>query len=155
MIALVLGMLIMAAVLALYLNISSANNELSKVNSQIENGRFAMQLLETDVVHAGFWGSYVPAFDDLTQETGPADVPTAVPDPCAAYGSWNAGYITNLLGIPVQAYDTAAVCGGVITSEQPNTDVLVVRHAETCLPGVGNCELYRRKQALFPAFAHR
>ena len=82
MIALALGMLIMAAALAVYININSANSELAKVNSQIESGRFAMQLLENDVVHAGFWGTYVPEFDDLTFTGTPGDAPTAVPDPC-------------------------------------------------------------------------
>ena len=143
MIALALGMLIMAAALAVYININSANSELAKVNSQIESGRFAIQLLENDVVHAGFWGTYVPEFDDLTFTGTPGDAPTAVPDPCLTYSTanWNTTYKNNLIGIPVQAYDSAAVgtCT-VVANKQANTDVLVVRHAETCLPGVGNCE---------------
>jgi type IV pilus assembly protein PilW len=151
MIALVLGMLIMAAALAVYININSANSELAKVNSQIESGRFATQLLENDVVHAGFWGTYVPEFDDLTFAGTPGDAPTAVPDPCLTYNTanWNTIYQNNLIGIPVQAYDAAAVCGGVITSKQANTDVLVVRHTETCLPGTVNCEAYNPGKLYF------
>jgi type IV pilus assembly protein PilW len=154
MIAITLGMLIVAAVLALYLNITRSNSELAKVNSQIESGRFAIQLLENDVVHAGFWGTSVPQFDDLTQPStpttpptptppAPADTPTAVPDPCLTYNAtnWNTTYKNNLIGIPVQAYDSATVgtCT-VVSSKAANTDVLLVRHAETCVPGVGNCE---------------
>ena len=49
---------------------------------------------------------------------------------------------TNLIGIPVQAYDDAAaadlaVCVATAssTTTRPDTDVLVVRHAEHCVPG--------------------
>jgi type IV pilus assembly protein PilW len=37
-------------------------------------------------------------------------------------------------------YDSDATCSGVILNKTANTDVLVVRHAENCLPGEGgNC----------------
>ena len=52
----------------------------------IENGRFAIKVLEDDLAHAGYWSGYVPAFDDQTSsDRGPdGDVPTTVPDPCLA-----------------------------------------------------------------------
>lgn len=147
MVAIALGMLIMSALIALFLNINRTNAEMAKTNSQIENGRFAMQLLQDDIVHGGFWGEYVPQFDDLTLTAVPADVPTAVPNPCLSYSTpWTAAHITNLIGIPVQAYgDTPPSGGGCVTNlatnKQANTDVLVVRHAETCVAGSGgNCE---------------
>lgn len=140
MVAITIGMLIVAALLALFLNITRNNSELAKTNAQIENGRFAMQLLENDVVHAGFWGAYVPQFDDLTFAAVPTDTPTDVPAPCLAYASWDAAHISNLIGIPVQAYDAAPAGCAVVSNKKADTDVLVVRHAETCLPGEGNCE---------------
>ncbi len=102
------------------------------------------------MVHAGFWGTFVPAFDDLTSTAGPADIvpatgvllvpgtPRAVPDPCLALAAWTANDRDNLIGIPVQAYNTAP--GACVTNKLANTDVLVVRHAETCVAGVGTCE---------------
>lgn len=142
MVAITIGLLIMAALIALYLNITRTNNEMAKSNSQIENGRFAMQILQSDIVHAGFWGEYGPQFDDLTTTTVPADAPTAVPDPCLLYNAanWNGAYKSNLLGISVQAYDAAPSGCTVVSNKKANTDVLVLRHAETCVPGVGNCE---------------
>jgi type IV pilus assembly protein PilW len=142
MVAITIGMLVVAALLALFLNITRNNSELAKANAQIENGRFAIQLLENDVVHAGFWGTHVPQYDNLTFDGVPNDQPTAVPDPCLAYNAtnWNAAYQRNLIGIPVQSDDSASICTGVITNKIANTDVLVVRHAETCLPGATNCE---------------
>ncbi len=56
MIATVLGMIMMMALTALFINIARTNSEMAKTNAQIENGRFAIQLLGSDIVHAGFWG---------------------------------------------------------------------------------------------------
>jgi type IV pilus assembly protein PilW len=143
MISIVIGLVILAALVALFLGTSRNNREMESASSVIENGRFAIQLLENDVIHAGYWGTFVPAFDDQTSGVAPADVPTAVPDPCLDYASWTAAHRSNLIGIPVQAYSTAAVCGGVITGLIANSDVLVVRHADTCVAGDltnPNCE---------------
>jgi Tfp pilus assembly protein PilV len=142
MIAITLGLLIVAALLALFLNITRTNNEMAKMNRQIENGRFAMQLLEQDVVHAGYWGGYVPQFDDLTIVDAPLDAPNALPDPCLAYttANWTSTHIANLVGIPVQGYEAAPAGCAVVSNKQANTDVLVVRYAQTCVAGVGSCE---------------
>jgi type IV pilus assembly protein PilW len=155
MIAITLGMLVVAALLALFLNITRTNSEMAKANRQIENGRFAIQLLQNNIVHAGFWGAYVPPFDNLTS-TATGEVPTAIPDPCVAVSGWNAAYVTNLLGIPVQGYGSTPPSGtGCVTNfatdRAANTDVLVVRHAETCLPGIGNCEPYDANEIYFQA----
>ena len=56
MISVVISLLILAGLSAMLVNVSSANSEMAKSNSQIENGRFAIQVLESDLVHAGFWG---------------------------------------------------------------------------------------------------
>lgn len=144
MVAMTLGMLVVAALLALYLNITRTNNEMAKANRQIENGRFAIQLLQNDVAHAGFWGEYIPPFDDLSA-SATGDVPTAIPDPCTKFSAWDVAYKTNLLGIPVQGYDAAPPAGdgcetNFATDRQADTDVLVVRHSQTCLPGEANCD---------------
>lgn len=147
MIAIAIGMAVVAALLALFLNVTRTNNEMAKMSRQIESGRFAIQLLQDDVMHAGFWGSYAPQFDDLTTVTAPLDAPTALPDPCLAYNAanWNGTYLSNLIGIPVQA--AVGTCGvaGVVANQQVNfgvlTDVLVVRRAMNCVAGAGgNCE---------------
>ena len=145
MIGIVLGLLIMVALSELFVNITRTNSEMAKTNAQIENGRFAIQLLGGDIAHGGFWGGYVPKFDDLTVPAtgydGTTMAPSAVPDPCLAYASWDAAYRNNLLAIPVQSYESApAACAAVVANQKAGTDVLVVRHIETCLPGVGDCE---------------
>lgn len=147
MISMVIGLLLVLAMVTLLINVSRNNSELSKTNRLIENGRFALQLLEADIAHAGFWGGYIPQFDSLTVSGIPPDYPSAVPDPCLAYTSWTAAIKTNLIGIPVQGYEipatvptpTLSVCASKITNPKANTDVLFVRHLEPCVPGATNC----------------
>lgn len=153
MVALVLSMLVILALTALFMNVNRTNTELAKTSSQIENGRFALQILQEDIAHAGFWGEYVPEFDNLTSKASPEGTPALmpatprdVPDPCLAYEDWSEQHIHNLIGIPVQAYgNTAPEGGGCVTDlsagKKAATDLLVVRHAETCVAGSGgNCD---------------
>jgi type IV pilus assembly protein PilW len=107
MVAITIGMLVVAALLALFLNITRNNRELAKANTQIENGRFAIQLLQNDLVHAGFWGELRPA------------APTAIPDPCLAVGSWDAAYKANMLGVPVMGLQRQHIPQHVHHSFQP------------------------------------
>ena len=150
MISVAIGLVILAALVALFVNASRNNREMATANSVIENGRFAIELLESDIVHAGYWGSYVPDFDDPTRdEAAPTSTPTGVPALCEPYAAdtWvtiagvGEPLLNNLIGIPVQAFESdAAVCAGVVEDAVPGTDVLVLRHAERCAPGEGSCD---------------
>lgn len=160
MVSMVIGLLIVLALITLLINVNRNNSEMSKTNRVIENGRFALQLLQADISHAGYWGGYVPQFDDLTASAAPTDVPTAVPDPCLLYTTpWTAADKTNLIGIAVQGYEipavvpspTLSVCANRVTSPQASTDVLFVRHAENCVPGVGNCPAFTAGELYFQA----
>ncbi|MCC6073756.1 PilW family protein [Pseudomonas sp. GCM10022188] len=140
MVASVVGLLIMAAILTLYLNIARTNDEMAKTNVLAENGRLAIQLLANDIAHAGFWGGYIPDFDDWTVSTTPTAIPTGIPQPCLAYSSWTSSVRTNRLGIAIQTHSSVPTgCSGVITNQKSNTDILVVRHAETCEAGATGC----------------
>ena len=169
-VALVLGVIIVAGLSQLFVGISRTNQEMAKTNSQIENARFALQFLRDDIAHAGFWGGYVPQFDDLSLVNNPDNedqvggTPLDLPDPCKVYddgttNDWNDAtqseaiiYRNRLLGFPIQVTRFApGSCGDPpITNQLDPTldghpveetpDVLVVRHAETCEPGVGNCD---------------
>jgi type IV pilus assembly protein PilW len=148
MVSVLIGLVILAALVTLFVNSSRNNREMATASSVIENGRFAIELLENDIMQAGYWSTYVPDFDDQTFEAVPTAVPAAVPDPCLAFSDavWVTGtaFVEGLLGIPLQVYESAAVCAGVVTDKLPGTDMIVVRHAEMCVPGAvtgdGNCE---------------
>lgn len=153
MVATVLSMLVILALTALFMNVNRTNAELAKTSSQIENGRFALQILQDDVAHAGFWGEYVPEFDNLTSKASPEGdpllmpaTPRAVPNPCMPYSDWADADKHNLIGIPVQVYRETSPSGTACltdfsTDRKEGTDLLVVRHAETCVAGSGgNCD---------------
>jgi prepilin-type N-terminal cleavage/methylation domain-containing protein len=142
MISMVISLLILAALVGMFVNTSSSNREMEKLNGLLENGRFAAQLLQDDLVHAGYWGGYLPEFDDLSSVADPADVPNGIPDVCQAYNTWNTAYRSNLLGIPVQSGDVLPAGPACLSplAKKAGTDVLVIRHAETCVPGAVNCD---------------
>ena len=132
MVSMAIGLLIVLALITLLINVNRNNSEMSKTNRQIENGRFAIQMLENDLIHAGFWGPLRPA------------APTAIPDACLAGASWDTdpAYKPNMLAIPVLGFDSSSIptsCTGV-TGAQANSDVLMVRHANTCIAGSPNCD---------------
>ena len=160
MISMAIGLLIVLAMVTLLINVNRNNSEMSKTNRVIENGRFALQLLQADISHAGYWGGYVPQFNDLITTGVPTDFPTAVPDPCLAYATpWMAAHKTNLIGIAMQGYEipatvaspTLSVCADRVTDPKASTDVLVVRHVETCVPGEVNCEAENVSKVYFQA----
>jgi type IV pilus assembly protein PilW len=147
MVSMLIGLVIIGALVTLFVNTSGGNRELARANSMIESGRFAIKVLEDDLAHAGYWGGYIPLFDDQTSNDVPTDVPGAIPDPCQDPTTWTLADRENLIGIPVQAYDDAAVAelatcvtAGVIDDYQAGTDLLLVRHADTCAVGdAGYC----------------
>lgn len=142
MVAMTISLLLVLAMGNMYVNLARTNDEMTKTNGLIENGRFAIQILENDLVHAGYWSGIVPQFDDLTVSTVPGDVPTGIPNPCAPYNTWDSGYRIGLTGIAVQTSDvlpTGTGCSS-LTGLRAGSDVLIIRHAETCVPGVGNCD---------------
>lgn len=157
MVSITLGLLIIVALTAVFLNVSRTNNEMVKTNGLIENGRFAIDILKGDIEHGGFWGGYVPQFDDLTSASIPGDVPLSAPDPCLAYSvaNWTTAYKNALIGIPVQSFTDVPTgvtgCAAFVTNKKASTDILVVRHAANCVPGTTNCEALDDTKVYFQA----
>jgi len=120
MVGLTIGLLMLVALAGLLANNTSARVELDKTMQQVENGRFAMDTLVNDLRLTGFYGAGSPS----------ATLPVAMPDPCVT----TAAALTAQSPLPVQGYSTpganplACVAGNNI---QPNSDILVVRRAET------------------------
>jgi len=128
MISLTLGLIILAALLTVFSNSSSARSELERTSRQIENGRYAIQLLANDLRVAGFYGEL---------DVGSLPIPAVLPDPCSGNPAvWNAA-----VPLHVQGYDAgggAPLCLPI--DAKPGSDVLVVRRVKTCVAGVGTCE---------------
>ena len=154
MVALTISTLILLALLSLFVNMSRSSTEFKKSNDLIDNGRFALQALASEIEHAGYWGGYVPGFDNLTWDEAPLDVPTAIPDPCKTYATWTTEDRLNLIGLPVVSFETLPSGAGCVSplskkatrvhpltavSTALATDAVVIRNLERCLPGIGNC----------------
>jgi len=155
MISITLSLIVLSALVGLFVNTSRNSGEMAKTNAVIENGRFSLQLLENDLVHAGYLAGYPTQFDDIhylsipPKPAAPTDAPTLIPNPCQAYAAWTPDYITALVGIAVQsAADLPAGCGfGLV--RRLGTDVLIVRHVETCRPDTTNCDASTAGRAYF------
>ncbi|HET7728887.1 MAG TPA: PilW family protein, partial [Usitatibacter sp.] len=127
MIAMTLGLIVLAALVSVFANTSASRAELERVSRQIENGRFAMELLSDDLRHAGFYGE---------ANVKAVIVPGAMPDPCSIDKDvWKAS-----MPIHVQAYDNGNLLPPCFAgTRKPDTDVLVIRRASTCEAGVADC----------------
>ncbi len=143
LVSLAIGFTLMTMIIGLYATTSRINTDITETNYAIENGRLTIDFLGKDIAHAGFWNGYLPEFDDLSASSAPSDYPTAIPDPCLDYASWDAAYRANFVALPVQVYDAVpSSCASLLPDRQAGTDVIVVRHANTpaCNPAsAGSC----------------
>ena len=138
MVALTIGLLLLAGLTLIFVNSSEANRELQKTAQQIENGRYAIDILTQDLHHAGYWGH----FYDMS-----SIVAAASPDPCATTDAdLRAAIPTAIQGIRAADLATrpdvaATTCDdkNLLTAAnlKPGSDILVVRRASTVPLAVG------------------
>jgi len=127
MIAMALGLMVLAGLATLFANQSAARAEMERSSRQIENGRFAIELLSDELRVAGFYGELsVNAFAP----------PAALADPC----SFNPADWVAAIPHHIQGYDNGVGAPGCIPGTlKANTDVLVVRRVSTCEADTANC----------------
>jgi type IV pilus assembly protein PilW len=131
MIAIAIGLGLLAGLTTVFVNSSRSQAELTRASQQIENGRFATQLLTDDLWHAGFYGRHVAYV---------TTAPVALPDPCSTNldpGTPAPTPLQSALAFAVQGYnDVGAVPAALSTclagaNLVAGTDILVVRRAES------------------------
>lgn len=121
MVSLAIGLILMTAVISVVLNANRTQQELSKFGRQLENGRYAISVLQRELAHAGYYGDYYLL----------ADPPSTLPDPC----STDPATIADALPMYIQGYD--APSGDPPPScisdadHTDGTDILVVRRVST------------------------
>ena len=138
MVAVAVGLLILAGMTTLFVRNSGAQAAVERANRQIENGRYAIDVISTDLRNAGFYGEYDPT---------ELDTPPGVPDPCAL----TVGALKAALPLHVQGYDAAAAKPSCLTDVKSGTGVLVVRHTRACVKGDPNCDASDPDGPLFQA----
>lgn len=133
MVSLAIASVLLLGLVILFAGNSASRTELDKSSQQIENGRYALQMLTDEVRHAGYYGPLVSA---------PTSSLTALPDPCYAIANDGTNDdITKAMTLPMQGYAGAASASALDTGKlacltaaagyKPNTAVLVVRRAST------------------------
>ncbi len=130
MIAGALSLVVLAALTGLFVSNMRARDELSRGNQQMENGRFAMELIGNDLQLAGYYGEF-----DLRNADMPD--PAAITDPCSTTpADWRAN-----LPIFIRGYDAVAAADepGCITDRKAGTDILVIRRTSSCAVGDAGC----------------
>lgn len=128
MISMTLGLAVFALLATIFANTSKARDELQRSSQQIDNGRYAVDVLTEDLQVAGYYGELNVA--------GLA-APAVLPDVCStAPADWAAA-----MSLHVQGYDEGASAPGCLPpSLKPNTDIVVVRRVRTCLADNAACE---------------
>ncbi len=120
MIALVIGLLLVAAVVTLMVDSRRNQSEVTESARMIENGRYALTVLAEDIQHAGFYGNL--------HQTG--TLPGTLPDPCQfSLTALNTG-----LALPIQGYEgnSSSPISCIASADYlPNTDILVIRRTST------------------------
>ena len=127
MVSMTVGLILLAALTTLIGQQSRTQAELEKSSRQIENGRYAMQLLNDDIQMAGYYGEF--------SNVASLPLPPGTSDAC----STTAADLAALMAWPVQGYDwpsTTTVLPTCINAANhvPGTDILVVRRVQPDAP---------------------
>jgi len=129
MVALTLGLIILFAVSELFINNTRVRNELEQGSRQIENGRYAVQLLVDELNNAGFFG-----------ESGAQTFPALSDFPPVCFA--DVADITASLGVPVygQSQVAEASAPGCLSDFKGGNSFLALRRASTCAVGTAGCD---------------
>jgi type IV pilus assembly protein PilW len=127
MVGILIGMALIAGLAITFANSSQNYGEMQKQSQQIENGRYAFDVLRDDLEHAGFFGA----------RTQLVPTPVAAPDPCDV----SLAGLATAIALPIQAYDapaTSPIPTCLATADHlAGTDIVVIRRADpeiTSLP---------------------
>ncbi len=126
MVALGLGAFMLVGIITLMASVSATRTELGRSSGQIENGRYAVQILSDDAVLAGFFGPFFNANPTYSNPSPCVDDST-LSDLGIAFGA------TPTLPTPVAGYPSGAALPNCIENPRKNTsnavdaEVLIVR----------------------------
>jgi type IV pilus assembly protein PilW len=132
MIAITLGFLVLTGLVSAFVNSSRTRDEIERTSQQIENGRYASEVLGTEFRLAGYWAEL-----NLATASGSGGLanPPSKPDACATA----ALDLQSAIPLHIQGYDQGANAPLCLTDVKPNTDILVVRRVSTCARGAPDC----------------
>lgn len=125
MIAMALGLVILLGVSEIFISNNETRNEIEKSGRQVENGRFAIQLLTDEIANAGFAGE------------GGAVPSSGVYDACAV--PEDAATVIDALGAPVYGGSSQPSCAG---NYKAGSSFIALRRVSTCAIGESGCDAF-------------
>lgn len=129
MVAMLLGIMILLAVSEVFVNNNRTRIEIENTTRQIENGRYAMQLLESELANAGFFG-----------EAGGQSLPDNL---------WRCpkteARLRDVMGVPVYGQNnlTSGNQPSCVSNYKFGNDYLAVRRSSTCAAGSADCDAFK------------
>lgn len=127
MVSVALGLIILTALFIIFIGNIRSRSEIEKANRQIENGRYAIQLLTDDLRLAGYFAEFNP---------GVMPSPAALPNVCDT----GIADLRNNFMLHVQGYDNGSAAPNCIEDLKAGTDIVAVRRTSTCAAGSAGCE---------------
>ena len=131
MIGLLLGVIVLFALVTLFVNNSRMRREIDQASQQIENGRYALDLLRDDLHLSGYYGNGVP-------QQGYTVATAMLPSVCAStvaglqFVAPPAALQWPVSVFGVAAGDTVPTCvSGATGGHKAGTDILIVRRTST------------------------
>jgi type IV pilus assembly protein PilW len=136
MVALALGLFVVAAMVYVFANSSKSYGELQKAAQQIENGRLAINLLAEDLRNSGQFGDFVT---QPPLSGAPVTIPASVLGPCPSLANLLSDF-RNSIPFAVQGYNDVAsfpadlancLSSSSVAGIVANSDIIVVRRGDT------------------------
>lgn len=131
MVGITLGLLVLAGLAGVFANSSRARSDIERSSRQIENGRYALEVLTEDIRLAGFYGEYNPLSLGTLPTRSTPDTDVCSTDPAV----WQAYMNGSFYGFDNGSHAPSCLPGNL----KPNTDIVVVRRVAGCEAGVGDC----------------
>jgi len=133
MVGITLGLLVLAGLAGVFANSSRSRSDIERASRQIENGRYALEVLSQDIAMAGFYGEFNPN----TLATYQTFVPTT-PDNDVC--STDPAVWTSYMNIAFYGFDNGAHAPSCLPGNlKPNTDIVVIRRVYGCEANVNGC----------------
>lgn len=149
MVALTIGVLLLMFMSMIFVRNGTYRNDLDRSNRMVENASYALQRISGDVMLGGYyaeldWGAAAGLIGTAAWLSDWSQANNDKGDACAtSVNALNGG-----MAFPIQGYDGGANLPTSCTSGSPavlndlksGSDVLVVRHADTCAIGTAGCD---------------
>lgn len=130
MVALVIGLLLVIAMSAIFVNSSTSRRELALSAEVIENGRYGLDLLTRELSQAGFYGT-------LSTPSG-----TTLDDVCSTDPvKWASSLQVHVTGFNNTADDPTCI------TRKAGTDAIFLQRSSTCRIGETECDAESNNQA--------